>query len=81
MADHWLDGGSASHLAADGFGDTADLAADPDLETVGIVVAAIALVAAVAVAHATAGPDADTGAAVQYAYPGRVGDYTQARGI
>jgi hypothetical protein len=44
MADHGLDGGSASHLAADGFGDTADLAADPDLETVGTVVAAIALI-------------------------------------
>ena len=45
MADHGLDGGPASHLAADGFGDTTDLTADPDLEAVGIVVAAIALVA------------------------------------
>ena len=45
MADHGLDGGAAAHLAADGFGDPADLAADPDLEPVGIVVAAIALVA------------------------------------
>ena len=38
------DGGN-ERLAADGFGDPADLAAGPDLETVGIVVAAIALVA------------------------------------
>ena len=45
MADHGLDGGATPHLAADGFGDTANLAADPDLEAVGIVVAAIALVA------------------------------------
>ena len=45
VADHGLDGGSASHLATDGFGDTADLAADPDPEPVGIVVAAITLVA------------------------------------
>ena len=45
MADHGLDGGAAAHLAADGFGGPADLAADPDLEPVGIVVAAIALVA------------------------------------
>ena len=45
MADHGLDGGATAHLAADGFGDPADLAADPDLEPVGIVVAAIALVA------------------------------------
>ena len=45
MADHRLDGGSASHLAADGLGDTADLAGDPDLEPVGVVVTAIALVA------------------------------------
>ena len=44
MADHGLDGGAAAHLAADGFGDPADLAADPDLEPIGIVVAAIALV-------------------------------------
>src|SRR6202521_5055187 len=35
----------AAHPAADGFGDTTDLAADPDLEPFGIVVAAIALVA------------------------------------
>src|ERR1700732_391051 len=45
MADHGLDGGAASHLAADGLGDPADLSADPYLEPVGIVVAAIALVA------------------------------------
>ena len=45
MADHRLDGGTTPHLAADGFGDAANLAADPDLEPVGIVVAAIALVA------------------------------------
>src|SRR4051812_48501820 len=45
MADHRLDGGATPHLAADGFGDAANLAADPDLEPVGIVVAAIALVA------------------------------------
>src|SRR6478672_9262102 len=45
MADHGLNGGATPHLAADGFGDTAHLAADPDLEPVGIVVAAIALVA------------------------------------
>jgi hypothetical protein len=32
MADHRLDGGATPHLAADGFGDTANLAADPDLE-------------------------------------------------
>ena len=45
MADHGLDGGAATHLAADGLGDTMDLTTDPDLEAVGIVVAAIALVA------------------------------------
>ena len=45
MADHRFDGGATPHLAADGFGDTAHLAADPDLKPVGIVVAAIALVA------------------------------------
>ena len=44
MADHGLDGRPAPHLAADGFGDAADLAGDPDPEPVGIVVAAIALV-------------------------------------
>lgn len=45
MADHRLDGGATPHLATDRFGDTANLAADPDLEPVGIVVAAVALVA------------------------------------
>ena len=45
MADHGLDGGATAHLATDGLGDPADLAADPDLEPVRIVVAAIALVA------------------------------------
>jgi hypothetical protein len=54
MADHGLDGGPAPHLAADGFGDTADLAADPDLEPVGIIVATIALVDMDA-AHSSAG--------------------------
>ncbi len=44
MADHGLDGSSASHLAANDFCDAADLAANPDPEPVGIVVA-IALVA------------------------------------
>jgi len=45
MAYHGLDGGAAAHLAADDFGNPADLAADPYLEPIGIVVAAIALVA------------------------------------
>jgi hypothetical protein len=45
MAGHGLDGGAPPHLAADGLGNPADLAADPDLEPIGIVVAAIALVA------------------------------------
>ena len=45
MADHGLDGSSASHLAANDFCDAADLAANPDPEPVGLVVAAIALVA------------------------------------
>src|SRR3984893_15122529 len=45
MADHGLDGGAAAHLAADGLADPSDLAADPDLEPIGIVVAAITLVA------------------------------------
>jgi hypothetical protein len=43
MAERRLDG--AAHLAADGVGDPADLAGDPDLKMIGIVVAAIALVA------------------------------------
>ena len=45
MADHGLDSSSASHLAANDFCDAVDLAANPDPEPVGIVVAAIALVA------------------------------------
>src|SRR5260370_26945875 len=45
MADHGFDGGATAHLATDGFGDPADLAADPDLEAVGKGVTAIALVA------------------------------------
>jgi hypothetical protein len=45
MADHGLDSSSASHLAANGFCNAADLAANPAPEPVGIVVAAIALVA------------------------------------
>ena len=43
MADHGL--GTTAHLAADGLGDTLDLAADLNLEPVGMVAAAIALVA------------------------------------
>src|SRR5262249_8589370 len=43
VADDGFDGGAPAHLAADGLGDTPDLAADPDLEPVRIVVAAIAL--------------------------------------
>jgi hypothetical protein len=45
VADDGFDGGAPAHLAADGLGDTPDLAADPELEPVRIVVAAIALVA------------------------------------
>src|SRR2546429_6570165 len=45
VADDGFDGGAPAHLAADGLGDTPNLAADPDLEPVRIVVAAIALVA------------------------------------
>jgi len=45
MADDGFDGGAPAHLAADGLADTPDLAADPDLEPVRIVVAAIALAA------------------------------------
>jgi hypothetical protein len=40
VADDGFDGGASAHLAADGLGDTPDLAADPDLEPVRIVVAA-----------------------------------------
>jgi hypothetical protein len=45
VTDDGFDGGAPAHLVADGRGDTPDLAADPDLEPVRIVVAAIALVA------------------------------------
>ena len=44
MADDRLDGGSALHLAADGGGDAADLAGDPDPEPVGMAITAITLV-------------------------------------
>jgi len=44
VADDGLDRGSPPHLAADGGGDAAHLAADPDAELVWVVVAAIALV-------------------------------------
>jgi len=44
VADDGLDGGAALHLAADGGGDAADLAGDPDPELVRMIVAAIALV-------------------------------------
>jgi hypothetical protein len=44
MADDRLDGSSSPHLPADGFRDAADLAADPDPEPVGVMVAAIAFV-------------------------------------
>jgi hypothetical protein len=54
MATHGFESGATPHLAPDGLGDAADLAADPDLETVGIVVAAIALVA-VDAAHGDTG--------------------------
>jgi hypothetical protein len=42
------------YLAADGAGDAADLAGDPDLEAVGVIVAAVALVD-VDAAHRDAG--------------------------
>ena len=45
VADDAFDGGATAHLAAGCLGDTPDPAADPDLEPVRIVVAAIALVA------------------------------------
>ena len=40
MADHRLDGGATPHLAADDLGNPAGLAADPDLEPIGIFMAA-----------------------------------------
>jgi hypothetical protein len=45
MADYGLDGGATPHLAPDPLGNPTGLAADPDLEPIGIVVAAIGLVA------------------------------------
>ena len=44
VADHRLDGGPALHLAADGLGDAAHLAGDPDPKLVRMVVASITLV-------------------------------------
>ncbi len=44
MADHRLNGGPSLHLAANGGGDTADLARDPDAELLRMVMAAVALV-------------------------------------
>src|SRR5438045_9046722 len=44
MADDWFDGGSPPHLAANGFGDAPNLAADPDAELLFVIVAAITLV-------------------------------------
>src|SRR5215469_8128932 len=44
MADDGLDGGAAPHLAADGGGDPADLAGDPDPEPVRVIMAAVPLV-------------------------------------
>jgi hypothetical protein len=44
VADNGLDSGAALHLAADGGGDAPHLATDPDLELVGMVVPAIALI-------------------------------------
>ena len=40
----WFDGGSPPHLAANGFGDALNLAADPDAELLFVIVAAITLV-------------------------------------
>jgi hypothetical protein len=44
VADHGLNGSSSSHLAAEGFGDPANLAGDPNLEPVGVIVATVSLV-------------------------------------
>src|SRR5213595_2306813 len=44
MADDWFDGGSPPHLAANGFGDAPNLAADPDAELLLVIMAAITLV-------------------------------------
>src|SRR6266545_6799284 len=45
VPDDGFDGSTTAHLAANGLGDAPDLAADPDLEAVRIVVTAISLVA------------------------------------
>src|SRR6266513_3311553 len=37
MADDWFDGGSPPHLAANGFGDAPNLAADPDAELLFVI--------------------------------------------
>src|SRR5258708_7100912 len=57
MTDDRLDRGSALHLAADGFGDVADLAADPNPELVRMIVAAIALMDAAGGRAGAALPD------------------------
>jgi hypothetical protein len=36
VTDHGLDGGAEAHLATDGFGNPADLTADPEPEPIGI---------------------------------------------
>src|SRR6201987_4941358 len=69
MADHRLGSAGPPHLAADDLGDPAGLAADPDLEPIGIVVAAIALVAMDAAHRSTCelfkvGDDGSEGVAV-----------------
>src|SRR5205807_7957646 len=51
VANDGFDGGATAHLAANGLGDTPDLAGDPDLEPVRMVVAAIALVARTSCGH------------------------------
>src|SRR5256886_17492323 len=45
VADDGFDGGAPAHLSAAGLGATPDLAADPELEPVRLVVASLALVA------------------------------------
>ena len=44
MPNDRLDGGAATHLPADRGGDAAQLAADPDTELLGVVVAAVTFV-------------------------------------
>src|SRR5258707_10665924 len=51
--------GSALHLAADGFGDVADLAADPNPELVRMIVAAIALMDAAGLCPGQPPPNGD----------------------